>query len=262
MNRDIQIRYLDGMRFVKRYVPINGNGHRPDSADGPVTLRQNGVYWITGMGGLGTIFARHLIEQYDATVVFSGRSGMDLERETRLKGLSQHDRICRYLQGDISQENIAQQHYETIKKELPRIHGIIHTAGVTNDGLLIHKTHQQIEKVLSPKVKGTIALDIATKDEALDFFICFSSIAAVVGNIGQSDYAFANGFMDGFVSWRNGLVAAGQRSGRSVSINWPLWKDGGLRIGDRELQDLERTSGSATGNLRRNKCVSPCSRSH
>ena len=71
--------------------------------------------------------------------------------------------------------------------------------------------------VLAPKVYGTLYLDELTKDEDLDFFVTFSSLAAVAGNAGQTDYSFANSFMDSFAAGRERLRADGARSGRTLT---------------------------------------------
>jgi polyketide synthase PksN len=86
--------------------------------------------------------------------------------------------------------------------------------------------------VLGPKVWGTLNLDKATKNEALDFFVMFSSLAAVTGNIGQCDYSFANHFMDSFVNERELLRASGARCGKTLSYNWSIWADGGMKLGE------------------------------
>ena len=82
--------------------------------------------------------------------------------------------------------------------------------------------------MLAPKVAGLVHLDRATQHLDLDFLVCFSSMTAALGNPGQADYAAANAFMDAYAAYRNGLVAAGQRRGRTLSINWPLWREGGM----------------------------------
>ena len=80
-----------------------------------------------------------------------------------------------------------------------------------------------------------IALDAETADMPLRFFLVNSSVAAVHGAVGQSDYAAANAFMDRFMADRAARVAKGERSGHSLSIGWTLWADGGMRVSDRVL---------------------------
>ncbi len=111
-----------------------------------------------------------------------------------------------------------------IKAKYGDLSGIIHGAGVTDDQFFIQKSEAQVSKVLAPKVLGTVNLDEASKDCHLDFFVIFSSIASVMGNIGQADYATANAFVDQYAYYRHSLVENDRRKGRTISINWPLWK--------------------------------------
>src|SRR6185312_4627256 len=73
-------------------------------------------------------------------------------------------------------------------------------------------------------------LDELSRDLDLDFFVLFSSLSGAFGNAGQAGYAAANGYLDGYARRRNAQVAAGMRRGRTISINWPLWRDGGMRL--------------------------------
>ena len=107
--------------------------------------------------------------------------------------------------------------------ERPPLRGILHAAGVLRDGLLAIKDSGAWDEVCAPKVTGTVVLDEETADMDLDWFGCFSSLAGAVGNPGQCEYAYANRFMDAYMSDRERLRASGQRSGRSLSIGWPLW---------------------------------------
>src|SRR5690606_8993816 len=75
-------------------------------------------------------------------------------------------------------------------------------------------------------------------DDALDLFLVFSSTAGVFGNVGQADYAFANAFLDAWTERRAELVRGGRRRGRSVSIAWPLWAEGGMPVGPEVLARL------------------------
>ena len=115
------------------------------------------------------------------------------------------------------------------KQQYGALNGVIHAAGELRDGLIWNKVREDFEAVLAAKVRGVEALDAATSQEPLDCFVLFSSIAALFGNAGQSDYAYGNAYLDAFAHRREELRRAGQRSGRTLSLNWPLWRDGGLR---------------------------------
>ncbi|HOG03929.1 MAG TPA: beta-ketoacyl synthase N-terminal-like domain-containing protein, partial [Accumulibacter sp.] len=111
------------------------------------------------------------------------------------------------------------------------LNGILHCAGVLRDGYLRHKSAADLRAVLAPKVRGLVNLDQASDGVGLDLFVAFSSLAGVTGNVGQADYAAANAFMDRY--------AAGHA--RLLSINWPLWADGGMRV-DAATADVLRES--------------------
>ncbi|HXH40941.1 MAG TPA: SDR family NAD(P)-dependent oxidoreductase, partial [Thermoanaerobaculia bacterium] len=128
--------------------------------------------------------------------------------------------------------------------EYGHLNGILHCAGMIADNFILKKTGAEFREVLTPKVTGTLNLDQASQDVELDFFVLFSSFAGAMGNAGQADYATANGFMDQFASHRNRQVAAGQRYGRTRSINWPLWQSGGMRFEPASLELLQQNTGA------------------
>ena len=142
--------------------------------------------------------------------------------------------------GDLDQ---VKQAVAAIREEYGQLNGIVHSAGVIADNLILKKTSAEFTQVLAPKVTGTFNLDQASRDVELDFLVLFSSIAGAFGNLGQADYAAANGFMNQFAAYRNRLAAAQQRHGVTRSINWPLWLPGGMRIDAAIEERLRRTTG-------------------
>ena len=127
--------------------------------------------------------------------------------------------------------------YKQVKEKFGAINGIIHSAGVTKDSFVLKKKSEEAKCVFASKISGTKYLDEIFKDEKLDFFVLFSSIAGVFGNIGQSDYSVANSFMDYFSVYRNKLTEAGQRFGKTLSVDWPLWLDGKMQV-DAQTQKM------------------------
>ena len=97
--------------------------------------------------------------------------------------------------------------------------------------------------MLAPKVFGAINMDLATSAEDLDLFVLFSSVAGAMGNVGQSDYSYGNRFLDAFAENRENLRTAQHRSGRTLSINWPLWENGGMSISQDDIVRLENQIG-------------------
>nr|QUJ23688.1 PKS [Streptomyces sp.] len=192
--------------------------------------RSGGVYLVTGgMGGLGRIFAEEIARQVkDARLVLVGRSPATEPSRRILEELRASGPEVSYEPVDVTDRAAVAALVDRVRRTAGTIHGIVHSAGVIQDDFILRKSEQEFREVLAPKVSGLVSLDEATADLDLDFFVTFSSGAAVTGNVGQADYAAANAFMDAFAEYRQGLVAGGRRSGRTLSINWPLWAEGGM----------------------------------
>ncbi|MBV9496107.1 MAG: SDR family NAD(P)-dependent oxidoreductase, partial [Acidobacteria bacterium] len=207
-------------------------------------LRENGVILITGgAGGLGLVFAHMLAKQSKAKLVLMGRSSLSGEREAKLDELRAAGAEVLYVAGDISKREDVEKAIAETRSRFGALHGVIHAAGLVRDAYIRNKTTDELRAVLAPKVDGTLHLDELTKEDRLDFFVTFSSLAAVTGNPGQSDYSFANAFMDSFVANRERQRAAGERSGKSLSINWALWADGGMRPDEQTELAMKKTLG-------------------
>ncbi|MGD0098084.1 MAG: SDR family NAD(P)-dependent oxidoreductase [Terracidiphilus sp.] len=240
--KDVMVRYEQGTRLVQRWDIVSAVAETA-----PIALQDDGVYLITGgTGGLGVLFASEILAQArDARVVITGRSSLDAERSARIEALNAQPGRVSYRQLDLCDPGAVRELITAVRSEYGRLNGILHCAGMIADDLIVNKTAAQFQDVLRPKVIGTYNLDLADQDAALDFFVLFSSIASATGNMGQADYAAANGFMDQFAAFRNRLVAAGQRSGRTRSINWPLWRAGGMSIEEATEEMLRQATGVA-----------------
>jgi polyketide synthase PksL len=149
--------------------------------------RQNGVYLITGgSGGLGYIFAQHLAKNYQAKLVLLGRSVPNPAQQEKLHRLKEYGAETLVLQADVSRLEDMERVVREARARFSAIHGVIHAAGVNRDSFILNKTKAEMEVVLASKVYGTINLDLATSSENLDFFVLFSSIAGVMGNLGKA----------------------------------------------------------------------------
>src|SRR5579864_9564516 len=211
-------------------------------------FRDAGVYLITGgLGALGVVFAKEILSRTGLSrVVLTGRKALhevDEDKQALLRSLAPDAERVSYRQLDLEDLDEVKKMMAAVQQEYGQLNGILHSAGMIADNFIVKKTGSEFKRVLGPKVTGTYNLDAATKDMELDFYVLFSSVASVMGNVGQADYASANGFMDQFAAYRNRLVADGQRHGRTRSINWPLWQDGGMRL-DAAMQELmQKTTG-------------------
>jgi amino acid adenylation domain-containing protein len=232
--------YEGGARSVRKLeaFPLE------EAADARPALRDGGVVLITGgAGGLGLIFARFLAEQFKARVVLTGRSVLSAKREAALDELRSSGAEIVYLPADVSSETDIRNVIDECKARFGQLNGVIHAAGVLRDSFARNKTTEELRAVLSPKIQGTLLLDELTRNEDLDFFVTFSSLAAVAGNVGQCDYAFANAFMDSFAAARERRRADGARSGRTLSLDWSIWADGGMKLDDQTELYFKKTLG-------------------
>jgi acyl transferase domain-containing protein/NAD(P)-dependent dehydrogenase (short-subunit alcohol dehydrogenase family) len=223
-----EVRYTGEVRQVRTLQewPLATEGSR--EAD---TLGEEGSVWLIpgGTGGLGRLFAGFLARQIRARLVLAGRSAYGAAQERQLNELKELGAAeVLYLQADISRKADADRLVAAVRERFGRIDGLIHAAGVVQDSLILKKSREELDAVLAAKVFGTLHLDAALQSERLRYFVLCSSAAATVGNVGQSDYAFANSFLDHFAVHRS----QSGRSGRTVAINWPLWAEGGMRVSE------------------------------
>ncbi|MFF7651730.1 SDR family NAD(P)-dependent oxidoreductase, partial [Streptomyces sp. NPDC007983] len=240
--REAEVRYERDQRLVRRYRPVDP----PAQDTGGAALRNGGVYLITGGGGgIGLLLAEHLARRVRANLVLVGRSEPDPGTRARLEAIAAAGGSARYLRADVSREDDVRAVLAAVEADHGTLNGVVHAAGVLRDSFLAAKSPQDLSAVLAPKVHGTVHLDRLTAHHPLDFFAAFSSVAAPLGNVGQADYAYANAFMDAALAHRERLVADGRRNGRSVSIAWPLWRDGGMAPDEASAAELERRLGSA-----------------
>ncbi|WP_329586161.1 amino acid adenylation domain-containing protein [Kitasatospora sp. NBC_01250] len=191
-----------------------------------------GAQLITGgTGALGLLLAEHLAGVRRAAglpadaIVLAARRTPDARTRERIAAIG-----ATFVQADLADAAQVRALVAGARRDHGAVGGVLHAAGVLRDGLLQRKERADADAVLAAKVQGTVLLDEATKDEPLAHFVLFSSAAAAFGNIGQSDYAFANAFLDHFAAERERQRHSGARRGRTLSAAWPVWADGGMRI--------------------------------
>ncbi|SAL32898.1 polyketide synthase [Caballeronia udeis] len=244
---DKVVRHAAEGRLARRWhsvddaTPAAGAGARPRGM-----FKEDGVYLITGgLGGLGRLFAKEILGTCTrARVILTGRSALDDTRQALLRSLQPHGELrAEYHQLDVVDSGQVGERVSAIVREHRQLNGIIHSAGLLRDEFILKKSAATFDEVLAPKVAGSHHLDQASQSLELDFLLLFSSIASWAGNLGQADYAAANGFMDEFAGYRNRLVAAGKRRGQTLAIAWPHWIDGGMNVDALSMEALEQRTG-------------------
>jgi 3-oxoacyl-(acyl-carrier-protein) synthase/acyl carrier protein len=237
---DKEVRYKEGQRQHRILKEVEATTNTQVN----LPIKQGGTYIITGgTGVLGGIVAKHIASLYQITLILVGRKPLNKTIKEKIDELTFLGANCAYYSIDISNREAVSDFIDNAIKQHGSINGIFHAAGLVRDSRIIYKPLSDFQEVQLPKIYGTINLDYATQGQPLDFCVYFSSISAMLGNVGQSDYSYANSFLDHYAKFREALYHKGMRKGKTVSINWPLWADGGMKV-DKEIEEFtERTFG-------------------
>ena len=185
-------------------------------------IRRDGSYLVTGgLSGLGPEVARWLAQRGAGRLVLVGRRGVTPEAAPVIESLRASGVEVIVEAADVSDEGALRELLARVRVNGAPLRGIVHGAGVLDDAGLLQLDAARFERVFAPKVQGAFLLDRLTRQDALDFFVLFSSIAAVLGSRGQANHAGANAFLD---------VLARERASRglpALSINWGAWSQVG-----------------------------------
>ncbi|MFN6565611.1 SDR family NAD(P)-dependent oxidoreductase [Dendronalium sp. ChiSLP03b] len=230
-----QVAYRQGVRYVARLV-------RRKALETLPSVNLDGSYWITGgTGALGLEVAQWLVEKGARHLVLTGRHEASLTAQERITTLEKLGAKVLVVKADVSQAHQVAEVVEKIHLELPPLKGIIHTAGVLDDGVLQQQSLDRFGEVMAPKVAGAWNLHTFTQHLPLDFFVCFSSMSSLIGSTGQGNYAAANAFMDALAHYRQALGLPG------ISINWGPWSQVGMAANlDSRNQNRLQMSGIGT----------------
>src|SRR5579871_1696183 len=211
-----EIAIRDSRRYVARLV-------RKRAEVSPKQFSADKTYLITGgLGGLGLKMTSWMAEHGARHLLLLGRRAPSEETARALDALRQRGVQVEFQTADVANRPSLQAALSKLGTDLPPLAGIIHAAGVLDDGVMAQLSPERFEKVLHPKVTGTWNLHQLTENLPLDFFVMFSSLAAVTGAPGQASYAAANAFMDAFAHFRKRLGLP------ATSVNWGGWADAGM----------------------------------
>jgi len=227
------ISYSGTNRWTQTFEQI----HIPN--DPPKLIKDNGVYIITGgSGGIGRVLSELIAKRVKgAIIVWTGRRAFP-EREEWEKLLKDKEtdatlkekirtiqkveelgsKVAYYKVGVLDFDKMKET-FDAVEEKYGSIDGVIHSAGVSGGGVVASIQNEGIEPVINPKVQGTLIIKELLKYRKVDFIHLYSSITAILGEVGRVDYISANSFMDACANapgWLHDTAV-------NASINWGQW---------------------------------------
>ena len=229
---ETEVAWRAGRRHVARLARAPGV-----ASERPMPLSFQGTVLLSGgLGALGRQVARELAQQGVRHLVLTSRQGATApgagEAVAELEALGARVTVAA---ADVADREALKAVLEAIPEDVP-LRGVVHAAGVLDDGVLADQDPERFSRVLSPKVKGAWNLHELTAGNDLTFFVMFSSLSGLLGAKGQSNYAAANSYLDALASQRRAGGLVGQ------SLAWGPWSEGGMaaRLGVAQQARLAR----------------------
>jgi len=241
-------------RLPYRLVQTFEAGTFPRPATATPRLRSGGVYLISGgLGGIGLVMAEHLARTGKPKLILTGRSPFPSREKwdqwliqsnasdpvgrkiLKLKELEELGASIQVFSVDVTDYAGMKEMLQKARAAFGPINGVIHAAGLPGGGMIQLKTREMADKVLLPKIRGTLVLDELLTGEPLDFILLCSSISSVVPAVGQVDYFSANAFLDAYAYYKTT-----QDGVFTLSINWDAWQEVGMAV--EAAKDSQKTA--------------------
>ncbi|PCI41084.1 MAG: hypothetical protein COB51_14325, partial [Moraxellaceae bacterium] len=205
----------------------------PDSA----AFSAEASYVVSGgLGALGLRLAEWLIEQGARHLLLLGRNVATADKQQRIDKMQSGGAHVEVQNIDVSDQQALASTIKSYCLQSPAVSGVFHLAGQLADNVLSELSVSSFETALRPKLGGALALHQVFIDHPLDYFVCFSSVAALTGSMGQGAYAAANAATDSLMAWRRLQGLAAQ------SVQWGPWAEAGMAA-DQSQKDQQRFSG-------------------
>ena len=228
------IAYRNAQRWVQTYEPLQFG---QESQCSP--FRQGGVYLITGgLGAVGTTISEYLARNYHAKLVVVGRTDLpsreswnafpgpneaDDPIKAKISALERIERLggeVLYLTANVSDLSAMRNAVDQAYQRFGALHGVFHAAGIVGDYLEIKDSSlEKCDPHFKAKAQGLIVLEEVLDGKPLDFCLLLSSLASVLGGLGQAAYSSANIYMDAFARKHNRSSSVPW-----LSVNWDVWR--------------------------------------
>jgi len=210
-----EVAYRAGQRLVRRvqsFRPAQARALTPD-------IFPDATYVVTGgTGALGSLAVKWLCELGAGNVLVISRNRPP---DPWFADLAQHRERVTHVSVDIGNGAAVSQLIAEIPQDRP-LKGIIHAAGLLEDGPLMTLSAESLTRVFEPKVDGIEALWRACSDLELDWLVLYSSAASTLGSPGQANYVAANAYLDAFGEYARG------KGVRVFCCNWGPWAEQGM----------------------------------
>jgi acyl transferase domain-containing protein/acyl carrier protein len=200
-------------------------------------IAPDATYLVTGgLSGLGLHTAQILADAGARHLMLCSRRGQTEEAEPVLAALRARGIDVRTAALDVGDAPSVEMLLTQVRSSMPRLAGVFHSAAEFADAMLANLDPAILSRALHAKARGAWNLHLATRDDALEHFVLYSSIAASFGSQGLPAYAAANGFLDGLAAHRraHGLPA--------LSIAWGLWSGVGVGAQQDEAWNQRRAA--------------------
>jgi acyl transferase domain-containing protein/NADPH:quinone reductase-like Zn-dependent oxidoreductase/short-subunit dehydrogenase/acyl carrier protein len=240
----------DAFRFMAQAKHIGRVVFRhriePQKIEQPI--RPDATYVVTGgLKGLGLLAAQWLTGEGARHLLLAGRGEPDANALAAISAMEAAGARVVSVSADIAASAGVDRLMERLRDGLPPLGGLIHCAGVLDDGMLARQSTARFAKVMGPKADGAWRLHCALERDGHrpDFFVLYSSLSAVFGSAGQGNYVAANAFLDALAQRRRNSDLP------ATSVNWGAWSEIGMaargntvsRAGAQGMASLSPTEG-------------------
>jgi len=209
-----QVAWRRGRRHLARLARLDA---LPESAPPPLA----GPWLVSGgLGNLGRLVAERLAARGAQALALLSRRQPHDEELAWLEGLREKGVEVGLWSADLTDPGAVEEAVQQIRSRLGPLRGVVHCAGLLDDGVLTEQTWERFLPVLAPKLEGAWNLHRSTRQDPLEAFVLFSSVAATLGSAGQANYSAANAFLEALAESRR---AAGLPA---LAIGWGPWTVG------------------------------------
>ncbi len=199
-------------------------------------LSAQGTWLVTGgLGGFGLATAHWLVTQGVRSLALVGRRGAATEEaRAGIAALESAGAAVRIFALDVADAGAVRDMIAGIRSDMAPLRGVVHAAAVIEDAPVTKISDELFGRVLAPKLLGALNLHEATRGDALEMFVSYSSSSVLVGNPGQGCYVAGNLYLEALSEYRR---AHGQPA---LAIGWGAIKDAGFLTRNAHVADMLR----------------------